>query len=41
MPRVYIHLNDESSKILLDKKGILTKEDREITTINKSNTWRN
>ncbi|MGD1836408.1 MAG: tyrosine-type recombinase/integrase [Nitrososphaeraceae archaeon] len=36
MPRVYIHLNDESSKILLEKKGILTKQDRENSVINKS-----
>jgi hypothetical protein len=36
MPRVYIHLNDESSKILLEKKGILSRKDRETATINKS-----
>ena len=36
MPKVYIHLSDESSKILLERKGVLTKKDKEISTINKS-----
>jgi hypothetical protein len=36
MPKVYIHLSDESSKILLELKGVLTKKDKEISTINKS-----
>lgn len=29
MPQVYIHLQGESSKILLQKRGIIKKEDRE------------
>jgi len=36
MPKVYIHLSDESSKILLEKRGLLSKKDKEISTINKS-----
>ena len=36
MPIVHIHLSDESSKILLELKGVLTKKDKEILTINKS-----
>ena len=36
MPKVYIHLSDESSRILLEKRGLLSKKDREISTINKS-----
>jgi integrase len=36
MPKVYIHLSDESSKILLEKRGILTKKDKEISTITKT-----
>ena len=36
MPKVYIHLSDESSRILLEKKGLLSKKDKEISTINKS-----
>jgi len=36
MPRTYIHLNDESSKILLEKRGIITKNDQETANINKS-----
>ena len=29
MPQVYIHLSGESSKILLEKRGIITKQDKE------------
>ena len=36
MPKVYIHLRDESSKILLEKRGILSKKDKETTTITKT-----
>ena len=36
MPKVYIHLSDESSKILLEQKGVLTKKDKETSTINRS-----
>jgi hypothetical protein len=31
MPRVYIHLSDESSKILLQKKGLIRKGDTRTT----------
>jgi integrase len=31
MPRVYVHLRGESSKILLQKKGIIRREDEEIS----------
>ena len=30
MPQVYVHLKGESSKILLQKRGIIEKDDREI-----------
>ena len=30
MPQVYVHLKGESSKILLQKRGIIEKEDEEI-----------
>jgi hypothetical protein len=36
MPKIYIHLSDESSKILLEKRGLLSNKDKEISTINKS-----
>jgi len=41
MTRVYTHLKDESSKILLEKKGILTKQDKEMATMNKSKICNN
>jgi hypothetical protein len=31
MPEIYIHLNGESSKILLQKKGVIRKQDMEIS----------
>ena len=33
MPQVYIHLSNESSKILLQKRGIIRTEDKEIQTL--------
>ena len=33
MPQVYIHLSNESSKILLQKRGIIKTEDKEIISI--------
>jgi integrase len=33
MPQVYIHLSNESSKILLQKRGILRAEDKETQTL--------
>jgi hypothetical protein len=33
MPQVYIHLSNESSKILLQKRGIIKTEDKEIQTL--------
>lgn len=30
MPEIYVHLNGESSKILLQKKGIMKSEDKGI-----------
>jgi integrase len=36
MPKVYIHLRDESSKILLEKRGILIKKDKETSIITKT-----
>ena len=36
MPQVYIHLSNESSKILLEKRGIINKKDKEISTALKS-----
>lgn len=33
MPQVYIHLNNESSKILLQKRGIIRTEDKEISSL--------
>jgi hypothetical protein len=33
MPQVYIHLSNESSKILLQKRGIIRIEDKEISTL--------
>jgi hypothetical protein len=33
MPQVYIHLNNEPSKILLQKRGIIRTEDKEIQTL--------
>jgi len=31
MPEIYIHLNGESSKILLQKRGVIRKQDKEIS----------
>ncbi|MDX1373828.1 MAG: zinc ribbon domain-containing protein, partial [Nitrososphaeraceae archaeon] len=36
MPQVYIHLNNESSKILLEKRGIINTKDRDISNVLKS-----
>ena len=36
MPKVYIHLRDESSRILLEKRGIIKKKDKETTNITKT-----
>ncbi len=36
MPRVYVHLRGESSKILLQKKGIIKREDTEISNALRS-----
>ena len=36
MPRVYVHLKGESSKILLQKRGIIKKEDTEISNALRS-----
>jgi integrase len=33
MPQVYIHLSNESSKILLQKRGILKSEDRDMSSL--------
>jgi integrase len=32
MPRVYLHLSGEASKVLLQKRGIIRKEDTDIST---------
>lgn len=36
MPQVYVHLRGESSKILLHKKGIIKREDKEISNALRS-----
>jgi hypothetical protein len=41
MPQVYIHLSGESSRILLEKRGILSKTDKEISNALKSKTCPN
>jgi len=33
MPQVYIHLSNESSKILLQKRGIIKSEDKETQSL--------
>jgi hypothetical protein len=33
MPQVYVHLSNESSKILLQKKGIIRTEDKETQSL--------
>ena len=33
MPQAYIHLNNEPSKILLPKRGIIRTEDKEISSL--------
>lgn len=36
MPQIYIHLNNESSKILLEKKGIINIKEQELSNALKS-----
>ncbi len=33
MPQIYLHLSGESSKILLQRRGIIKKEDEDVSTI--------
>jgi hypothetical protein len=33
MPQVYVHLSNESSNILLQKRGIIRQEDKEISSL--------